>query len=113
MKIYRGYGGPGHHPHPRTRVTVQADDGPERELYHYVSDSPSGFSWGFCGAGPTDLARSILAEHFGVDLDKGDLPVDDLEFRDAVVSKWPWREAQTRQLSWSLTSDEIDSWAAR
>ena len=34
-------------------------------LPHRVLHSPTGFSWGFNGSGPADLARSILADHLG------------------------------------------------
>lgn len=34
-------------------------------LPHYVKHSPTGFSWGFAGSGPADLARSLLIDALG------------------------------------------------
>lgn len=34
-------------------------------LRHHVKHSPSGFSWGYAGAGPSELARCILLDHLG------------------------------------------------
>lgn len=35
-------------------------DGTRKPLVHRVLHSPTGFSWGYCGSGPADLARSLL-----------------------------------------------------
>jgi hypothetical protein len=46
--------------------TVRVAEGPsQRTLYHYVDASPEGFEWGYVGAGPADLARSLLADRLG------------------------------------------------
>ncbi|NTY62141.1 DUF6166 domain-containing protein [Mycolicibacterium sphagni] len=34
-------------------------------LPHYVKHSPTGFSWGYAGSGPADLARSLLIDALG------------------------------------------------
>jgi hypothetical protein len=34
-------------------------------LPHYTKDSPEGYSWGYIGTGPSDLARSILVAVLG------------------------------------------------
>lgn len=34
-------------------------------LTHHVKHSPTGISWGYCGSGPADLARSLLIDHLG------------------------------------------------
>lgn len=34
-------------------------------LTHQVRHSPSGFSWGYLGSGPAELALSILWDHLG------------------------------------------------
>ena len=39
--------------------------GETTKLYHYVNHSPTGFSWGYSGSGPTDLAASMLADRLG------------------------------------------------
>jgi len=36
----------------------------EGRLLHVMRHSPDGFEWGYGGSGPSDLARSILVEHF-------------------------------------------------
>lgn len=66
MKIYRGtrYG-----QHQLT-VTVEQSTprkppGPQIALRHLVRHSPTGFQWGYGGSGPSDLARSLLADLFG------------------------------------------------
>jgi hypothetical protein len=43
-------------------VIVTVDGNP---LPHVVHHSPTGYEWGYCGSGPADLARSILANYFG------------------------------------------------
>jgi len=53
-KIYSG------HRHP-SGLAVYVDD---RPLRHVFLHSPTGLEWGFGGAGPGDLALSILCEHF-------------------------------------------------
>ncbi|MFB9250495.1 DUF6166 domain-containing protein [Sphaerisporangium melleum] len=37
----------------------------QRPLYHHLAHSPTGFSWGYTGEGPHDLARSVLADRLG------------------------------------------------
>lgn len=34
-------------------------------LDHVVKHSPTGFSWGYGGSGPSDLARCLLIDHYG------------------------------------------------
>lgn len=41
-------------------ATVVDRDGEVRPLPHLVRHSPGGFSWGYGGSGPADLARSVL-----------------------------------------------------
>ena len=50
--------------HQDSRVTVTDAEG-TRPLYHHVGHSPTGYSWGFSGDGPHDLARSILYDRLG------------------------------------------------
>lgn len=46
------------------RVYVE-EGGQQRPLPHVVWHSPTGYEWHFGGAGPADLALSILADHLG------------------------------------------------
>ncbi len=56
-KIYRGeLGG---------EVKVILPSGKTRPLRHVVLHSPSGYSWGYEGSGPADLALSILCDVLG------------------------------------------------
>lgn len=45
-------------------ITVTDADG-ARPLYHHAEHSPTGYSWGYGGSGPHDLARSILYDRLG------------------------------------------------
>ncbi len=45
-------------------ITVTDAEG-TRPLYHHVRHSPTGYSWGYGGDGPHDLARSILYDRLG------------------------------------------------
>ena len=63
MKTYHG----GHRKDGRVEVWISEPDAAydqARTLPHVVSESPSGFEYGYQGSGPTDLALSILAEWF-------------------------------------------------
>lgn len=46
-------------------VTVEEKDGSVRRLEHHVHHSPDGFSWGYQGSGPSELARCILWDFLG------------------------------------------------
>lgn len=75
--------GPDVHPPPRFV-------GP---LTHHAKHSPSGFSWGYAGSGPSELARCLLIDHLGVDGrwcarcgGQGDVPLFDvLDADDELV----------------------------
>ncbi len=55
--------------------------------------SPDGFSWGYGGSGPADLARSILADYLG----HIPHPAIYQQFKYQHVARWeqgkPWRIA--------------------
>jgi len=79
-------------------VVQIVDEQGERRLYHAVDSSPTGLSWGYGGAGPTDMSRSVLLDRLGY---VPNLSVVD-QFRDDVVAKL---EAQ-----FVLKFDEVDAW---
>jgi hypothetical protein len=83
--------------HGEYRVEV-ADEFGSRPLYHYVDSSPTGFAWGYFGAGPTDLARSLLADRVGY------IPraAVCMSFHDHVVSGLPD--------TFALTFQDVDVW---
>src|SRR5437016_4348213 len=62
LKIYRAFSDREDAMGP-VAVTVQSGRRRPRPLRHRVYHSPDGFSWGYGGSGPADLARSILADH--------------------------------------------------
>lgn len=114
MAIYRGYGGQN-----GTRVTVERD-GIEVDLRHYVRHSPSGFSWGYEGSGPAELARCILIDHYDLHVlsdARGlgiELPVSYQDFkRDVIARLADWMDTQRFPPStpvWELTNVEIYDW---
>lgn len=98
----------------RAGEVLVMDDGGVRPLRHYPYHSPRGFGWGHAGGGPSDLARCILLDHYGVvpvcsgRLYRplaGELPVRYQDFRYDVISRLPRGE------EWSITSAQIDDWA--
>ena len=48
----------------KAQVTITDVEG-TRPVYHHVGHSPTGYSWGYGGDGPHDLARSILYDRLG------------------------------------------------
>ena len=84
-------------------------------LRHYPYHSPTGFEWGYNGSGPSDLARCILLDHYGVTPTRrgalypavaAELPVSYQAFKFAVIGRLP------SSRPWSITSSEIEAWAA-
>jgi hypothetical protein len=68
-------------------------------LPHHVKHSPDGFSWGYGGSGPSELARCILLDLFG----------DDHEyqaFKFAKIATRPMDEP------FSITEEEVREWRA-
>ncbi len=69
---------------------------PRLDLWNH---SPTGFEWGYGGAGPAQLALAILAAYLGDD-------------RRAVAlhQRFKWRliAPQPRTLEWSLTTDWLE-----
>jgi hypothetical protein len=87
-----------------------------RHLTHIVRHSPDGFSWGYGGSGPADLALAILADHFH-ELpeqhalnEKGDWPhqLQSLRFYQDLKQDFvsTWGDA------WMLQSKAIQNWVA-
>lgn len=84
----------------RKVVVVIPEHGSKWALYHHPLHSPDGFSWGYLGSGPAELARCILWDHLGHE------PHQMLcqKFMKDYVAKWPNRK------DWALNSDAIESW---
>jgi hypothetical protein len=74
------------------------DEAGERPLYHSVEGSPTGYSWGYTGAGPTDMAGSLLLDRLGYVPQRRIV----FGFRDDVVALLP--------PCFVLTYAEVDAW---
>lgn len=46
----------------RTVTVIRDGDPIQRQLTHLPRHSPTGFSWGYGGSGPADLARALLVD---------------------------------------------------
>lgn len=82
-------------------ITVSDEKG-TRPLKHIVYHSPTGMEWGYGGSGPSDLARSILADFAGI-------KVADMfyqEFKRDFIAKQPEKEFQ-------ISGQEILDWLKR
>jgi hypothetical protein len=98
----------------RAGQVLVIDESGVTPLTHYPYHSRGGFDWGHSGAGPADLARCILLDHYAVrPVRSGSLyppahsglPVRYEDFKHDVIARLP------RGQDWSLTSDQIDAWA--
>jgi hypothetical protein len=109
MKIYSGT--------PDGYVTVEDQSGQERRLPLGPSllvrnHSPSGFSWGYNGSGPSQLALALLLDHCRTTEKATKLYQ---LFKEQVIAKLdidkPWRltsqdiEAAIRRIQGSFTSE--------
>jgi hypothetical protein len=67
-----------------------------QKLYNH---SPTGFSWGYCGSGPAQLALAILLDYYGN-------PATALrlyqKFKSAIIARFP------QEKGWQLTGAEIE-----
>jgi len=104
------------------QVAIVSPDGDDFGLLPHVAlQSPAGFAWGYLGAGPTDLARSLLIHALGRaarcrhchgvgtgtccrDGYRTDLPVRD--FKHEYVTGWVWGE------EWQARRSELLAWLA-
>ena len=106
-KIYRGM------PGDNAEIWVIPADGQPYLLKHVVFHSPTGFSWGYGGSGPADLALSVLADHFGEHPTEDDLCHGrprcwqlHQPFKWNFIASLPFGEA------FELHSTQIESWLA-
>jgi len=96
--------------HQQGNTVVVQESGRERRLSPKVNirnHSPSGFSWGYGGSGPAQLALAIMCDLYGDRIE--DHPVNYQTFKFAFVANLPeskpWRatEAEVRQAVARLT----------
>lgn len=85
---------------PGSPVTVEDKHGNVRRLLHHVRHSPDGHSWGYLGSGPSELAKDILWDHFGIEPH----PACYQDFKEDVVARIPL------ELPFEVTTDTIESW---
>lgn len=90
-KIYRGMAG---------GIVMVAEGGRVEPLNHIVRHSPDGFSWGFHGSGPAELAHCLLVEHLGREVE----PAVYQQFKAEVIAKLPMDD------DWMLTGEYVDEW---
>lgn len=130
MKTYYGTFIPGVAEH---KVVVRDDrSGSTEPLAHVVKHSPGGFSWGYGGSGPSELARCILLDYLGDAVhcptckQTGRVPSPESgrdlwcstcmgecyllpprtyqQFKVDFVAQWPMDK------NWAITSREIAEW---
>ncbi len=82
-------------------ITVFDEKG-TRPLKHIVYHSPTGMEWGYGGSGPSDLARSILADFAGI-------KVVDTFYQDF---KWDFIAKQPEK-GFQISGQEILDWLKR
>jgi hypothetical protein len=98
--VYVGY-------RQRGRAIVEKRHGrkqltPERSL-ELANHSPSGFSWGYAGSGPAQLALALLLDY----TDNEDVALEEyMAFKTEVVSQLECTEPDG---CWRLTGCEIDT----
>jgi hypothetical protein len=87
----------GHSESLENSVSVVDEEG-SRALYHAVDSSPTGLAWGYGGAGPTDMSRSLMLDRLGYVPQPGVVSA----FRDDIIARL--------QPHFVLTFEEVDDW---
>ncbi len=94
MKTYRGQ---------RNHLVQVGDGGDWTDLdprYDLANHSPTGFSWGYGGSGPAQLALALLADAMGRD-----------ELALAWYQDFKWAViARILSESWTLTERQVNDW---
>lgn len=98
-------------------VTIHKDRRRVATLPHHKHHSTAGYSWGYLGSGPADLALALMVNYYKRRGDKvtrkvrvfeGEVDYRAFQFHQAlkfgVVSKIP------HDTAWVLTYDELDTW---
>jgi len=67
--------------------------------------SPTGFSWGYGGSGPAQLALAILLDYFNGDAE--------LAHRYYQQFKWDFVAQWSPAKDWKITDEQIGSWLSR
>lgn len=88
-------------------VHIMNEGGGTHPLEHHVRHSPDGFSWGYGGSGPSELARCILLDYFGwMEEEEREAKVQSRyqDFKFSIIAALPMDE------DFKLTSYEIERW---
>ncbi len=103
VRVYRGYSEDSGSAMGPEAVFVEDDDGRVAKLKHEVHHSPDGFSWGYGGSGPADLARSLLADHLAY------IPSPAIyqAFKWEYVARWESGRP------WQITAEQIETLLAQ
>ena len=95
MNLYEGFSKSG-------TVLVNGERlNPQNTIFNH---SPTGFSWGYAGSGPAQLALAIMVHEFGGDLNEHPLPYQ--AFKDEFIANLDEGE------DFSFTSDDVLEWLA-
>ena len=97
MAIYKGSNLSNHY-----RFGVRKDGvilSPRRSL-EIRNHSPDGFSWGYAGSGPAQLALGLLLE----EVDEVTARARYMSFKFGVVARWPMAG------EFEISSEEIKAW---
>jgi hypothetical protein len=95
ITVYKGYRG-GATDHLVTKNDDILMPGPSQKLWNH---SPDGFSWGYSGSGPAQLALAILLDVTG---DEGLASRHHQAFKFKYVAGWGDR--------WEITSEQVLAW---
>lgn len=107
-------------------VFVRSSDGSEKRLdprLDLVNHSPTGFNWGYGGAGPAQLALALLADYLATrpdeiiriaeKFDDGDVDPRRFSLADRLAArlhqdfKWEVTARLPDDADWTLTDDQI------
>lgn len=84
---------------PMEQAVVTVDGKPLDPRYDLRRHSPTGFTWGYGGSGPSQLALALLCDHFGDD----NLALFYYQdFKWCTVADWP------QDKPWTITTAYID-----
>src|SRR5689334_17473273 len=90
-----------------SEVGVHTDNGlvyPLDPRFDLANHSPTGFSWGYWGSGPAQLALAILADH---QLDDESALAMYHEFMRAMIAPLDQKK------NFTIDGEEIDAWIKR
>lgn len=79
-------------------AVVTVDGRPLDPMLHIRSHSPTGFSWGYGGSGPSQLALAILVDLFGK---------DSIEAKHYQAFKWEVVSRMPKDRPWALAEEGI------